>query len=104
MQRFSAVAVFRLEEAAADFFLKQFQFFPEGIVLSCEFLETYGVGEVGRPCGFVQIETNADDAVADEVSVEGILDEDAADLALSDPDVVGPLDTGLYAVAEQVVP
>ena len=104
MQRFSAVAAFRLEEAAADFIVKVLELAPQGVFQPGQFLEAHGVGEVCRPAGFVQVESYADDAVAHAVSVQGVLYEDAADLALADPDVVGPFDAGLDAVAKQVIP
>ena len=60
------------------------------------------IGQIRRETELIQIETDADDAASDHLPVQDVLDQDAADLAVSDIDVVRPLDPRQQAFSEEI--
>ena len=68
-----------------------------------DFPETHGIRELRGPEGLVQIEAYSYDALCYASAGELVLDEDAAYLAVADPDVVGPFDACPDALRAQVV-
>ena len=103
MQRLPAVDGAQKGEAAADFFFQPEEFRADVVALAGQFMQRHGIGQFRGPSAFIEVEPDPDDALAQEALFEGVFDQDAADLAVGDPDVVGPLDAGFDPVAEQVV-
>ena len=64
--------------------------------------EGSGIGDVLGKNRLVEIEADAYDAGPDFLAAEYVLDEDAADLAVSDIDVVGPFDTGFHPFVREI--
>ena len=104
MQRLPAVGGAQKGEAAADFFFQPEQLGADVVALPGQFGQRHGIGQLRGPAAFIEIETDPDDAFAQGPLLEDVLDQDAADLAVADPDVVGPLDARLDAMAKQVIP
>ena len=103
MQRLPAVGGTQLGEAAADFFIQPEEFRPDVVALAGQLVQGYGIGQFRGPSAFIEVESDPDDALAQKTFLEDVLDQDAADLAVGNPDVVGPFDAGFDPVAEQVV-
>ncbi len=104
MQRLPAVVGAQKGEAAADFFFQPGQLGRDVVALSGQFGQGDGIGEIRRPVPLVEIESDADDAFTQETFFQDVLDQDAADLAVRDPDVIGPFDAPFDPVSEQIIP
>lgn len=64
----------------------------EGGLAGGELDDGDGVGGVGEEFALIDVEADADDGFVDVCAGDCVLDKDAADLAVADVDVVGPLD------------
>ena len=62
-----------------------------GEFLVQELAEGYRVGGIAQKDPLVDIQANADDAVLDSNTLQAILDEHAAEFAIADIDIIGPL-------------
>ena len=68
------------------------------ILNSIEQRQGGGVGERRREVSLVEVEADADNRGLEQ-DTDGILDEDATDLAIAHVDVVGPFHLGTHAIA-----
>ena len=77
---------------AAEFFIECLQLLVDVVALPSQFAQRHGIRQIFGPAAFVYIQANPYDAVVYEIPLEDVLDENAADLLVFDPDVVRPFD------------
>ena len=65
-------------------------------LLPYRFLERNRIGSIAEETGLIDIQSDTDNRLTDRISHKSILYQDAAKLTVTDINVIGPLDAGLY--------
>ena len=94
---------FGLEEALLETGADPGGCFGEGKLAAGELRERHGIRGVGEETGLVDVDADADARMMEVAAHEGILDEDSADLAVADIDIIRPFHGSVHAVAGEEI-